>query len=76
MAMSRVSRMMFAALVLFGSLCNRRSTAKGFHDRLTASVPLGWLNYDIETSKRKLGANVICGFTKGHVSRELGTELA
>jgi hypothetical protein len=33
---------------------------------------LGWLNYDIETPKRKLGADVICGFTKGRVIRSLG----
>jgi hypothetical protein len=50
-----------------GSLCNRRSTANGLHDHLTNSMPLGSLNYDIETLKRKSRANVICGFRKGYV---------
>ena len=73
MAKSRVSRMMFSALVRFGRSCNRRSAAKGLHDRLTASVPLGWLNYDIETPKRKLSANVICGFSAHARGAEFGT---
>ena len=71
MAKSRISRMMFSAAGLFSCSSNRRSTAEGLHDRPTASVPLGWLNYDIGTPKRKLSANVICGFSVGHVMRAL-----